>query len=291
MTVSATHIQTKGQRTEKLRVTMTILPEQEVRCPRSGSGGPSTRWAFVAVPVVVIALLGGYVLMHGGAAGKPTPVSPGSSAAAVSLAGLSGAQVLARVRSAALAAGSVQVLITQTSGARTLRMMDQDATDRGTQTITLGAGNASVIVVPGATFLRANHLALTTYFGFTAAMANRIGSQWLRLVPGNPGYTTVTEGVTLADTLKQIAMTGPFTVLTTTRHGQRVYGVRGLVAGPTKPAKVTATLWVSATGAPLPIEFVASSPGQGTMTATFSQWGQPVAAEPPASALTLVYQH
>src|SRR5207302_11448119 len=96
---------------------------------------------------------------------------------------------------------------------------------------------------------------------------------WYRLAPGDAGYGTVTDAVTLSSLLRETTAAGPFTVLPVTqRDGLSVVGVRGSGTG-NMPAKAVVTVWVTATGATLPVEYDATD-GRVSLTTTFSHWGQ-----------------
>jgi hypothetical protein len=188
----------------------------------------------------------------------------------------------------------VHIDVANTLNGRALRYSDDDGLNAGIQRITVnGTMHATVRVVAGATYFRADRAALTGYFQFPAAVAERAADRWLLLQNGDPGYDQVTEGVTFSSAMNELALAEPLVLLPArVIHGKRVIGIRGLPAAPpgaTGAADVTATatLWVAASGDPLPVSYEAHVPQLGTMTATFSKWGHGVAVSAPSPAATM----
>jgi hypothetical protein len=189
---------------------------------------------------------------------------------------------------AASAQGAARVDVTDHLKNRTISYSDDDGRDVGIQRITVTGGmSATVRVVGSMTYLLANRAALLGYFGFPPAAAERAAGRWMLLQDGDPGYAQVTDGVTFASAMKEVTLSGPMVLLPErTMHGKRVVGIRGLVSGTTGAADSTArgTLWVAASGAPLPVAYQAGSPKIGSMSVTFSHWGEHVSAASPARA-------
>jgi hypothetical protein len=83
----------------------------------------------------------------------------------------------------------------------------------------------------------------------------------------------------------EVTLTGPLTLTGPARIGGcPVTGVRGTPTGSAYPAGVQATLYVAASGQPLPVSYQIDSHGIQE-TVTFSQWGKPLALSAPAGAL------
>lgn len=253
---------------------MTILPGTP-----PGPTKRSVNTRLVAVVAAGALVAGGgvaYALgVFGGSSGTTTPPAAGTSAAgnpADSFAGLSGAQIVALARTAALHASGVHMTVVDRAATRTVRYSDDDYRTGGIQRVTTGAARAEVRVVGTTTYFTGNRAAITGYFGMPPSAVPGHGV-WFRLRPGDTQYKTVTEGVTLASAMREVALTGPYTVLPAQqRHGLAVVGVRGQVPAVPTTARSSATLWVAATGPKLPVEFDASA-GPISMTVTFTQWG------------------
>jgi hypothetical protein len=192
---------------------------------------------------------------------------------------------------AATAQGAAHMDVTDKLKSRTLRYSDDDGPGKGIQRISVTGGmRATVQVVGDMTYLTANRTALADYFGFPSAAAGRAAGRWLLLQDGDPGYAQVTEGVAFASAIKEVTLSGPLDLLPArTMRGERVVGIRGFVSGATGAADSTArgTLWVAASGKPLPVIYQAGSPKIGTMSVTFSRWGEHVSVSSPPGATAI----
>jgi hypothetical protein len=239
--------------------------------------------AALVVAVVVVAVRAG---SGGGSAApvpSPTTTPPSGSASA--------ADRLAAAFDAAHNAGSVHLDLVQRGGGRTLRFSDDDGADNGVQRITLTPDlRVEVRVVGSATYVRANAPGLVAQFQLPRTLAARAQNEWLLLRPGDPFYGATTEGVTLDSTLAEYGLSGRLTLLPErTIDGTAVVGIRGTASVIPRPSgkAPTATLWIRADGAPLPVAYESKLGRAATMRVTFSHWGAPVQAPAPAHATRL----
>jgi hypothetical protein len=266
-------------------MTDTILPQTSA--PVSGARPPRrslSRSALIAIVVVVLLIVGagGFELMKSHSTNPPPvakPVGANKPATAPSLAAL-----LSLVMGNAQEQRFVHADVTLRSPKHpTLVYSDDDGVTGGVQHVTIaGGGSALVLVIGSTTFVTANRVGLTKFFGLKPHQVTRVLGHWIRLVPGNPEYTSVTEGITLASTLKEIALTGKLTRLPErTLHGQRVFGIQGAVSGSGLEGG-HATMWVTVGQHGLPVEFDAAG-ATTTESVTFSRWGRPVIAHAPAA--------
>jgi hypothetical protein len=137
------------------------------------------------------------------------------------------------------------------------------------------------LVLPGGTYLRGNAAAMTGFLGMSARKASRFANRWIVLHAGDPRYQQITEGVTGDSVLSSVTPAG---VLTKGKKlqkigSQSVVAVSGLApAGSGMAAGSTDTLWVAATGKPLPVaaEEVSKSGGDSELIFTRSSWGKKV---------------
>jgi hypothetical protein len=137
------------------------------------------------------------------------------------------------------------------------------------------------LVLPGGTYLRGNAAAMTGFLGMSARKASRFANRWMVLHAGDPRYQQITEGVTGDSVLSSVTPAG---VLTKGKKlqkigSQSVVAVSGLApAGSGMAAGSTDTLWVAATGKPLPVaaEEVSKSGGDSELIFTRSSWGKKV---------------
>lgn len=92
----------------------------------------------------------------------------------------------------------------------------------------------------------------------------------------------MTSGVTLSSAIDQIIPTGRLTKETVGAvQGRQVVAVHGQIAN-----SPPGTLYVSATGSPLPVEETAGD-SSGTETVTFSNWGESVSLSAPATSVPI----
>lgn len=244
----------------------------------------------------MIAVIVGVVVLGAGAVGYFLTRGSGSPAAAKPVASTTGkaaepttaAQWLSTALAAAKAKGAVHVDVLNKLKGRVGRYSDDDGPGVGVQRITIEPGmHAEVRVMPGVTYFTANRAALTGYFGFAPSVADKAAGRWLVLHPATPGYTQVTEGVTFSSTMKEMTLRGPLKLLAArTLQGVRVMGIRGTAAGPAMKHKAAAiaTLWVTASGAHLPVLYTSSVPKFGSTTTMFSRWGMTVDVVAPTAA-------
>ena len=198
-------------------------------------------------------------------------------------------QLYAGALTAARAQRSVHYVALSSFGGRTVTIVGDAARDRGVQRITVRhraqVGHVTVAVVANVAYVRGDAATLKSYMGLSAADASRYGGRWLSIQPSQPRFAPVAEAVRLLSTINELQMPPPFTtVATTTVAGQRVNGVRSTFtqAG----HDVTETLFVRASGSPLPVRQVATATGVGVST-TFSRWNEAVHVSAPAHATPL----
>jgi hypothetical protein len=225
----------------------------------------------VAAGVLVVGGGAAYALgMFGGSSGTTPPAAV--KQATSSLTGLSGAQIVARARAAALQAGAVHVVVTTHAGSRLVRFTDDSYRTAGIQHVSVGAAHAEVRVIGHTTYFTGNRKAITGFFGMPASSVPPKGV-WYRLTADDQQYKTVTEGVTLASGMNEFDLKGTLTVLPLAkREGVSVVGVRETNTDGS-PIKTVTTLWVAATGPTLPVEYD-DSEGPINATVMFSDWGR-----------------
>jgi hypothetical protein len=114
------------------------------------------------------------------------------------------------------------------------------------------------------------------------AADSRLAHMWIAFRPGDPGYQQVVSGMTLSSFLTEIMPAGPLTKTgRTTMDGQVVIGVRGTApASDEMPAGATDTVYIAATGQPLPVACL-ERVSTAQVSVVFSQWGQAVTLQQP----------
>lgn len=223
------------------------------------------------------------MLVVTGCTGGTSPEPPGPSG----LAGLSAKQILSEALAAARAAGSVHSETTIRQGSSSLIFSDDSSAGGGRQYITLSSGgHMTVLLVAGTGYVRGNVAALTGFLGLPAPTALRMAGRWISFSKGDAGYEQVVTGVTTQSMLDEITPVGALTKTgVRTVGGQPLVGVRGRVRAGAGAPGGTVTLYVAATGRPLPVS--AEGNQQGPLTEVFSRWGESVQVAAPPGAVPL----
>lgn len=218
---------------------------------------------------------------HSGRTPQTASTPPTSSPAA------SAQQVLTRALAAAAAKRWVHMDVKTSAAGHLITFNDDDGPNAGIQRISIrGAGSGVVRVVGSDTYMKADETALQGYFGLPASGARRAANLWLHLVPGDSGYATVTQGVTIDSALHEVTVLAPLQLLPAQqRDGRTVVGVTG-GAGKDAPAGATATLWIDP-GTGLPVEYDANAAGGDSITSLMSRWGQSIAVQRPPTSTSI----
>ena len=192
----------------------------------------------------------------------------------------------------ARARGSVHEGESATVGKLMITFSDDVAAQQGEQDIHLvGIGEVRTVVVGGvAYFIGETKAVLVRYLGFPASVAATLRGRWVS-VPrsSSAAYATVASDVTLSSALSTLAPPkgARLTAAAPSRlHGEAVVGIRAQISGGTKQPAASATLYVSTSSDPLPVEVDASS-SQGHSTTVLSRWGERLAIKPPTGAIPL----
>jgi len=218
-----------------------------------------------------MAAVGGLALVAGCGGGGTSTKPP----APAGLAGLPAKKILSEATAAATAAGWVSAGLSAKAGSASITSSGVIGPHAGRETIKIaGTGQATVIVIGRVGYVRGSAAVLSGFLQLPAADA-RLARRWIVFRPGDPGYQQVVPGATLTSFLSQVMPAGPLTkTRRTTMDGQAVIGVRGKAAGGADmPAGTTDTLYVAATGKPLPVASVEGA-STGQISVFFSQWGQ-----------------
>jgi hypothetical protein len=192
-------------------------------------------------------------------------------------------QLLKVAFSDATASGSVHQSMIDVSGGLDLTFSDDVAADSGSQNITRSGGiDAHVLVIGKTAYISGDLSALTTYFGFSRAIATTIGERWVSIASTDAGYATVASDATLPSVLANLTPHGQLTELAPTKmHGQSVIGVRGAL-----PPSLTGTvtIYITRSSHPLPVFAAFKAEARGitvTSTSTLSAWGERVTLKRP----------
>jgi hypothetical protein len=156
--------------------------------------------------------------------------------------------------------------------------------------ITSGITNRATIVVKDDTaYLRADGAMLVNLFQFVAIPAFRYSNVWLEIPRSSSAFSGISAAVTFTSAIDQLQLPGPYQMApSTTIHGVRALGISG-----TEPVSggqpIDWTLYVAASGSPLPLEQISSEGGAKTVV-SLSRWNEvveePTPVRPTAIATT-----
>jgi hypothetical protein len=207
---------------------------------------------------------------------------------------ISPANEMKAVLAAGRAEGSVKWTVTASIGAFRVTEMTEAGNSLGVQQVAFAdgtsKGDAVVQLVDRTAYVRGDVIALVGFLGFTTAEAPKVANKWIAITSGAPDYLTITAGLTVASTMDELAMTSSGLKLGPDRtvDGSKALSLEGqTVATPTAPASGQ-TLYVAATGKPLPIEAVQSAPvgkAVGKATVKILGWNAAIQVGVPSSAL------
>jgi len=236
------------------------------RTRRSGKGNRSTLVTLVALLVLIVVGVVAYLLSKGS----------GSS----SLADDPASQVLSLSTSAMQSAGSVHVATTIRASGQVTTYVTDAASAFGQQVITAGGSRVTTIAVGGIAYVNANQTAMTALFGRPVATAQQFASRWLSFPASDVAYKQIVATLTLSSLIEQVLPTGSLSTTGATEvDGKPVVAVHGQL-----PGGLSATLYVSTQGAPLPVEEIATNSG-GVTTTFFEAWHEHVSVTAPSGAV------
>ena len=132
--------------------------------------------------------------------------------------------------------------------------------------------------------MRGNALAMRAYFGLTTRQATKYAGKWIAVPSSNPGYATVSEGVTFPSFLSRLFPQE--TKLSVVTAGGLI-GIHGTVKGE-GGATAAVTIFRPAQGKPLPVKQTAKSSGHpDSGLYSMSRWGEAVHVSAPDGAVPI----
>ena len=167
---------------------------------------------------------------------------------------------------------------------------------RGTGRIlitTSDGGHLTLLLVDETGYFEGDETGIADFFQLSTAVADKEAGKWISTPRGNaPGKDYPSAGfagITFADVVGQLEETGRLGLTAPTAFaGNAVNGVRGGMASSlgTFPG-ATETVYIAASGRPLPIRVLANIPGHDETTCAFSRWGEPVDLTAPPKPVPL----
>jgi hypothetical protein len=254
--------------------------------PPSGNANPAqSRWLPTSRAAITAgltaAMVSGSVLLAVVASsptGSPTVASPPTVTAPVGRAGALFAQT---VRDAGLERW-VHVVVSATAGTTATVVTGDAGPSEGQQTVSQGSQSATAIYVGNVAYVHVDSVSLAEALGLSIGPA-AVG-RWISYTPADHAYASVIQGLTLSSALGELLSgSGHLTTRSpTTVDGQSVVPIEGETRVRSGQL-VKATLDVTRSSHPLPVEINASSTG-ASETVIFSRWGDAVAIAAPSGA-------
>jgi hypothetical protein len=230
----------------------------------------AARWTAAAAPALgLVAVLGG-----GTAAGAATApsASPAASLMAEAIQNAEGGSWVHEVGHGA-------------ASGHTFSAVNDIGTFEGRQMIDSDKARAEVVQIGQEAYIRGNGAAISSYFELTKNDPQQLANTWISLAPSDGAeYTSVISAVTLKSDFQQETISGPLSEgHAVTVAGQRCIPITGHVSSPAV-GTATATLYVTDSKTPLPVEYKAGNK-KATSVTTWSRWGHPVTLTAPPDAI------
>jgi len=232
-------------------------------------------------------LVAGVLLAVGGATGVAIQAAP-AAAGAASSSGTS-ASALYNDALATTRSWSVHYASHSTESSQTLVVSGDAGPASGSQSVVMGKGSISILVIGGISYLMGNPDGLESLAGLSASQAAGAKNQWIEFSTDNAAFAPVVNGVRSKDLVKELALKAPLSLgHGRTLDGQAVDAIRGTQSiGRTS---LHVVLYVRSHGSHVPVE-EDSVNAQGKSTSaehiTYSKWGEKVRPEAPKATISV----
>lgn len=136
-------------------------------------------------------------------------------------------------------------------------------------------------------YVKGNEIGLEGTFKMSSTNAVKYANTWMLLRPSNPLYAQAVDATTLSSDFSQAQLTGPLGMSPVgVIAGVEVRSISGVIPATADSPKFQASIYVTATGKPLPVGLRESS-GKVSITVTWAKWG--VTPTPPAVSGVVPY--
>jgi hypothetical protein len=196
-------------------------------------------------------------------------------------------KLLATAFKNAIAAQWVHEVIGASQPGHSFSEVNDIGTTAGRELIVSDGARSTTLLVDHTVYLRGDAKAVVSYYHLPKHPRSYAG-KWISISSKNRAYVSTSTGVTLASDFSHIKLLGPFSEgSVVTIDGVRAVPINAHVT-PTANSSATAvvTLYVTASGLTLPVEFHAVS-GKIIETITWSGWGHKVTIVAPRTSIPL----
>jgi hypothetical protein len=184
---------------------------------------------------------------------------------------------------------SVHYSSASTESKKTLKESGNAGPASASQTVLLGKGTISILVIGEFSYVRGNVNGLEELAGLDSSQAAEAAGQWIAFSTDNTAFAPVVEGVRSTDLAKELALKAPLSLGHQSRlNGQVVDAIDGTQAIGKKSEHVV--LYVRARGTHVPVEEDSvNAKGQhtGAEHVVYSKWGEQVRPEAPKATISV----
>lgn len=157
------------------------------------------------------------------------------------------------------------------------------------QTVVMGEGSISILVIGDLSFVKGNASGLENLAGLSSTQASEAADQWIAFSTNNAAFSPVVQGVRSTDLAKELALKAPLSLgHARTLDGVTVDAIDGTQTFGKKSQHVV--LYVRAKGTHVPVEEDSvNAKGQPTDSEhiTYSKWGEQVRPEAPTASISV----
>jgi hypothetical protein len=184
---------------------------------------------------------------------------------------------------------SVRYASNSTESKQTLVETGNAGPASASQTVVLGAGSISILVIGGISYVKGNAEGLESLAGLSSSQAADAAGQWIEFSTTNAAFAPVVEGVRSTDLAKEMALKSPLSLgRARTLDGQAVDAIDGTQVFGKKSEHVV--LYVRAKGTHVPVEEDSvNSKGKHTDAEhiVYSNWGERVRPQAPKATISV----
>ena len=184
---------------------------------------------------------------------------------------------------------SVHYASSSTESKQTLQESGNAGPASASQTVLLGKGSISILVIGDISYVQGNVNGLEELAGLSSSQAAAAAGQWIEFSTDNAAFAPVVEGVRSTDLAKELALKSPLSLGHVSKlNGVAVDAIDGTQAIGKKSEHVV--LYVRAEGTHVPVEEDSvNAKGQHTDAEhiVYSRWGEQVRPEAPKATISV----
>jgi len=184
---------------------------------------------------------------------------------------------------------SVHYASASTESKKTLKESGNAGPASASQTVLLGKGSISILVIGDISYVKGNVNGLEELAGLDSPQAAEAAGQWIEFSTDNAAFAPVVEGVRSTDLAKELALKAPLSLGHASKlNGEAVDAIDGTQAIGKKSEHVV--LYVRADGTHIPVEEDSvNTKGQHTDAEhiVYSRWGEHVRPEAPKATISI----